>query len=136
VLYNNFCAVPSMAKLLHACRRPSVLLKIDITKAFDTVHWAFLLELLSHLGFLRRWNNRVSVLLWMASIRILLNGHPGHRICHAPGLRQEDPLSPLLFVLSMEVLNALVQLADSTAQLSPLRAPSVWYRVSLYVDMI
>jgi len=29
----------------------AILLKIDIAKAFDTVAWPFLLELLRHMGF-------------------------------------------------------------------------------------
>jgi hypothetical protein len=53
-LHDNFRAVQSSAKLLHVRRRSNILLKIDIVKAFDTVGWAFLLELLKHLGF-SRW---------------------------------------------------------------------------------
>jgi hypothetical protein len=40
-----------------------------------------------------------------SSTKILINGQPGRRICHARGLHQGDPLSPMLFVLVMEVLN-------------------------------
>jgi hypothetical protein len=50
-IHDNFRAVRSTAKLLHARRRPSVLLMIDIAKAFDTVEWTFLIELLCHMGF-------------------------------------------------------------------------------------
>jgi hypothetical protein len=28
-----------------------LLLKLDITKAFDSVHWEYLLEVMQHLGF-------------------------------------------------------------------------------------
>jgi hypothetical protein len=61
------------------------LLKVDIAKAFDSVNWSFLLDLLSHTGFTRHWINWVSILLSTASTKILLNSQPGHRICHAPG---------------------------------------------------
>jgi hypothetical protein len=47
-IYDNFRAVQSAAKLLHARRRLCVLIKIDIVKAFDTVAWSFLLQ---HMGF-------------------------------------------------------------------------------------
>jgi hypothetical protein len=53
-LHDNFRVVQFSAKLLHVRRHSSILLKIDIVKAFDTVGWAFLLELLKHLGFSRR----------------------------------------------------------------------------------
>jgi hypothetical protein len=45
-IHDNFRAVQGMAKLLHVRKFPTVLLKIDLAKAFDTVSWSFLLELL------------------------------------------------------------------------------------------
>jgi hypothetical protein len=51
VIHDNFCAVQSSAKLLHARGSSCILLKVDIAKAFDTVNWSFLHDLLSHLGF-------------------------------------------------------------------------------------
>ena len=90
---------------IHRARLPCLLLKIDIAKAFDSVAWCFLLEVLQHMGFPRRWRNWFCALLSTARMRILLNGNPGRRICHARGLRQGDPLLLLLFILAMEVLN-------------------------------
>jgi hypothetical protein len=110
-----------------------VLLKIDIAKAFDSVAWCFILDILEHMGFTRRWRNWVSAVLSTASTRILLNGRPGRRICHSRGLRQGDPLSPLLFVLAMEVLNRCFSWAEDQGLLSPIQALE-GSRVSLYVD--
>jgi hypothetical protein len=36
-LYDNFRTIQLTAKTLHVHRRPSILLKVDIAKAFDTV---------------------------------------------------------------------------------------------------
>ena len=76
----------------------------------------------------------MSILLGSASTKVLLNGRPGNRICHARGLRQGDPLSPMLFVLAMEVLGGLIRWAESQLIFSPLRCATVRSRVSLYAD--
>ena len=76
----------------------------------------------------------MSILLGSASTKVLLNGRPGNRICHARGLRQGDPLSPMLFVLAMEVLGGLIRWAESQSIFSPLRCAAVRSRVSLYAD--
>jgi hypothetical protein len=131
-IHDNFIAVWSMAKLLHARRCSYVLLKIDIAKAFDTVTWAFLLDLPRHIGFSAKWISWVSMLLSTASTKILINGRPSQRICQARGLRQGDPLSPFLFVLTMEALNAMFKEADARGLLSPLRVPAIHHRVSLH----
>jgi hypothetical protein len=49
-IHNNFQAGQSVAKLLHARCIASILLKVDIAKASDTVNWSFLHDLLCHLG--------------------------------------------------------------------------------------
>jgi hypothetical protein len=90
-----------------------VLLKLDIAKAFDSVAWNFMLEVLEYMGFGQRWRDWISCILSSASTKIILNGRPGRRICHARGLRQGDPLSPMLFVLVMEVPNLLVCWLDA-----------------------
>lgn len=121
-------------KALHAKRILSVLLKINIAKAFDSVSWVFLLEVLQHMGFGRQWRNWISVILGTAITKILLNGVPGRRICHARGLRQGDPLSPMLFMLAMEVINRTVMWLDSQGFLSGLGVNHPVERVSLYAD--
>ena len=75
-------------------------LKLDISKAFDSVSWAFLLEILTHLGFGPIWCNLVTNLLKTSSTRVLVNGEPGREIRHQQGLRQGDPLSAHALYLS------------------------------------
>ena len=77
-------------------------LKLDISKAFDSVSWSFLLEALSHLGFGPVWRNMISSLLRTASTHVLVNGQPGDVLRH-----QRGPLSPMLFILVMDVLNSM-----------------------------
>jgi hypothetical protein len=94
----------SQAKFLCQTKSPSVMIKLDIEKAFDTVSWEFLLEILAARGFSLRWRNRIAILLATASTKIMISGSLTDTINHGRGLRQGDPLSPLLFDIVCKVL--------------------------------
>lgn len=126
--------IQQLARVLHAKKTPHVLLKLDISKAFDSVSWSFLLELLQHLGFGRKWCNLVSLMLSTASTRILINGEPGNCILHHRGLRHGDPLSPMLFILVMDVLNSLISFASREHLLQPIVYQQAQHRISFYAD--
>jgi hypothetical protein len=130
-IHENFRSVQLACRWLFARRCPMMLLKVDLAKAFDTVAWPFLLEVLEHVGFPLRWRDWVSAMLATASTKVMTNGRPGQRICHACGLRQGDPLSPILFIIVMEVLNALIAKADRCRQLTPLPGNSIQPRFHL-----
>ncbi|KAM0918663.1 hypothetical protein ACQ4PT_008713 [Festuca glaucescens] len=93
-LHDNFMMVQGTARKLHSSSTPVVLLKLDISKAFDIVDWDFLIEVLRKLGFGERLLACICAVLSTASTRVLLNGTPGSRIANRRGLRQGDPLSP------------------------------------------
>lgn len=76
----------------------------------------------------------VSGLLTSSSTRILINGLPRECICHRRGLRQGDPLSLILFILVMDVLNLLVQQASEDGLLQPLSARNVQNHIPMYAD--
>jgi hypothetical protein len=120
------------AKRLHTKKKLSLLLKVDIVQAFNSVAWPFLLELLQHLGFPRAWRDWISALLSLASMKTLLNGNLGDRICHTRGMCQGDPLSPMLFLLVMEVLNALIYKANTWSLFHSLGLSSSAFRASFY----
>jgi hypothetical protein len=133
-IHDNYMLVQHSSKSLHRKKVASLFLKLDLTKAFDSVSWAFLLEVLTHLGFGNRWRNLISNLLATSSTQILLNGFPGEQIRHRRGLRQGDPLSPMLFVLVMDVLSSLFKVAEEKQLLSSLEGAIMKSRLSLYAD--
>jgi hypothetical protein len=64
----------------------------------------------------------------------LLNGTVGDPIRHGKGLRQGDPLSPLLFVLAIDPLHHILNKATSQGKLQPIRRNTATLRASLYAD--
>jgi hypothetical protein len=90
-IQDNFMLVQQLAKSFHSANAPTVLLKLDIARAFDTVSWSFLIELMQHLGFGHIWINLVCLLLSTASTRILVNTNPSAEFFHHRGVRWGIP---------------------------------------------
>jgi len=133
-ILDNFMLVHQTTKFLHQQKQARILLKLDINKAFDSVSWPFLLEVLKQLGFGPIWCDIISGLLRTSSTQVLLNGSPGERIHHQRGLRQGDPLTPMLFILVMDVLCHLIKKVADEQMLQPLARRALQHRISLYAD--
>ncbi|XP_026396032.1 uncharacterized protein LOC113290663 [Papaver somniferum] len=80
-------------------------LKLDITQAFDTVSWYFILEVFRRYGFSENWCDWILQILKSARISVLVNGSPEGFFSIDRGLHQGDPLSPLIFMLIEDVLS-------------------------------
>lgn len=106
-------------------------LKLDVAKAFDSVRWEYLLEVMEKLGFGQRWRDILSILWGCTTSRILLNGIPGKPIRHRRG---GDPLSPMLFILAMDPLQRILDRATEAGILNPIGAEPIKFRTSLYAD--
>jgi hypothetical protein len=85
-IHDNFVLVQSLIRELHWKKTCTLFVKLDIAKAFDSVSWAYLLELLERLGFGTKWRNWISIALTTSSSRILLNDTPGKPIKHERGM--------------------------------------------------
>jgi hypothetical protein len=97
---------------------PGVICKLDLEKAYDHVNWEFLLYLLQRCGFSEKWRRWISFCISSVRFSILINGSPCGFFQSSRGIRQGDPLSPLLFVIVMEALSRMIDKASGVGLLS------------------
>ncbi|GAA0144679.1 hypothetical protein LIER_42818 [Lithospermum erythrorhizon] len=83
-------------------------IKIDITKAYDTIKWSFLWELLHRMGFPVVFINWIKMCVTSAWYCVSLNGSLYGFFSGTRGLRQGDPISPYLFIIVMEAFNSVL----------------------------
>ena len=76
-LHDNFILVRQSLKLLHQLGAPRIMLKLDLTRAFDSISWPFLFEVLRQYGFGDRFREWLAILLSTSSTRVMMNGGPG-----------------------------------------------------------
>lgn len=132
-VHDNYLLMQQTAQQLHNHHAPRALLKLDITCAFDSVSWPFLLDMLCHLIFDNRWCHWILIMAATASTCDIINGNLGPPIPHAHGLLQGDPLFVMLFAIMIDELNSLLQHVVQTGMLRRLTTRHATSSISLFV---
>ena len=105
VLIANEC-VDSQGK----SRVPGVICKLDIEKAYDHVNWE---TLLNRMGFGVKWCKWIRTYISTIQFSVLINRSRADFFGSSRGLRQGDPLSPMLFLIMMEVFSRMLRSGGS-----------------------
>lgn len=110
-------------------RDGEVALKLDISKAYDRVDWAYLRARMQGMGFCNKWIGWVMMCVTTVSYDFCFNGSSIGPITPSRGLRQGDPLSPYLFLFCVEGLSSSLSTAAAEGSIHgsqiSLNAPAV-----------
>jgi hypothetical protein len=109
-------SVVSAHEVIHAIshdKSKGAVLKLDYKKAFDKVNLDFLDELLAKRNFSPIFRNLIRLITRGGSVAVKVNGVEGNSFVTGKGLRQGDPLSPLLFNFVIDVFTRMLNKAAS-----------------------
>lgn len=109
----NFLATREILQHVTSSGRKAIFAKIDFAKAFDSIDWAFLLDVMRARGFPTRWIGWIQTILASSQSRIVINGEHSEYFTHKRGLRQGDPISPMLFIIAVDVFQRMIHVANN-----------------------
>ena len=100
----NIRLLCDIMELLDTKKSQGIFLFVDFDKAFDTLEWSFILKTLEAFNFGDNFKKWVSVLYNNVQSSVMNGGFMTNYFEISRGVRQGCPLSPSLFVLSVELL--------------------------------
>lgn len=130
ILNNTFI----LRDLIILCKEkniPAAIISVDQMKAFDRVNWSFIWKTLAKFGFGQNFIKWVKLLYSDAQSIVKVNGFLSDPLRLQRGVRQGDPLSPLLYVLVAEVFAISVRQDDS---IEGIPVGKIKHKISQYAD--
>jgi hypothetical protein len=95
--------------------------KLDLSKVYDRVDWAFLEKILLKMGFCKQWTNWIMCCVRSVRFSVRINGQTLDPFTPSRGIRQGDPLSPYLFLFVGEALTCILKKNMVEGSIIPLK---------------
>lgn len=108
-ILDSIMMVHEVIHSLEVGKREGFLLKLDLSKVYDRVDQDFLKVVLLNFGFDAQVCKLILQLVSTPSLSIIVNGAPSNFFFPSRGLRQGDPLSPILFIIMAQCIKMLIQ---------------------------
>ncbi|KAJ4755830.1 RNA-directed DNA polymerase (reverse transcriptase)-related family protein [Rhynchospora pubera] len=102
---------------LASFKKQAFLLKADVNKAFDKLDWNFLQRAMLYINVPHKIIKLIISSYKRAKVTIKINGKGDGFLQPTQGLRQGCPMSPYIFIICMEILSRILQVALNTGSL-------------------
>lgn len=89
---------------------PRCAIKINLMKAYDSVDWPFLFDVMRVMNFPSKYIQWTKQCITTTQYSVIINGCSEGHFKGCIGLRQGDPISPYLFLIVMEAFSSLLHL--------------------------
>ena len=111
--------------------KKGLLIILDFSKAFDTIEWSFISEVLDIFNFEKNLSKTIKLCQTNSTSKGEQNGFMSSTINLQRGCRQGDPLSPYVFVLCAEILSHVIR---ESGDFRGIVVHDEEFRVSQYAD--
>jgi exonuclease III len=98
---------------------PSLLISLDVKKAYDSLSHTYLYEIMKKYGFSEQFINTIKTLYRQNELSVIVNGFKSNHFKVERGVKQGDALSCGLFIIAMD---PLVRQLDSNKSIKELKA--------------
>ena len=123
--------IQDLLHYLQIKKLPGILLMIDFKKAFDSLEWNFITRALTHFNFGPNFIQWTQIIYNDISSCIINNNVTSQYFKIERGVRQGDPLSPYLFIISVELLAISLKM---NSNINGINIDSREYKLTMYAD--
>lgn len=128
---DNLRLIYDIIHYLNNNNKPGLLISIDFEKAFDSVSWKYMSNVLKQFGFKESISRWISAFYKDIKSSVTVNGMTSRQFNVGRGCRQGDPISPYLFILCAEVLACKIR---EDEEIKGVKISDVEFKISQFAD--